>query len=66
VGYPLDYLLNCAVFTVLLGWPPMETTVTERLQKHVKRGGIFGMVARYFAVVWINPLELVNRPHVPV
>lgn len=66
VGYPLDFLLNAAVFTVLLVWPPCETTVTERLKKHVLRDDPLGSIARYFARVWINPLELAKRPHVPI
>jgi hypothetical protein len=58
IGYPLDFLLNAAVFTVLLVWPPFETTVTERLKKHVGRDDPLGSVARYFARVWVNPLDL--------
>lgn len=63
-GYVLDYLLNAAVFTLLTLRPPMETTVTERLNKHAAGGGWPARVARYFGAVWLNPFDHSGKPHV--
>lgn len=66
VGYLLDYTLNASVFSILLFRAPAETTVTECLNKYGTAPGWRGRVARYFGARWINPLELVSRPHINI
>lgn len=57
VGYLLDYLLNAAVFCLLLLRLPLELTVSEALNRYGLAPTWRGRVARYFAHVWINPLD---------
>ena len=66
IGYLLDWALNAIVFSVLMLWPPLELTVSERLSKYGKSSGWWGKVARYFGKVWINPLDLIRKEHIPV
>lgn len=68
VGYACDYLLNAAVFTVILFIPPMELTVTDRLNAYGREDSWAGRVSRYFARDWINPEDHTanaeGQPHV--
>ncbi len=60
-GYTLDYLLNAAVFTLLLLRLPLELTVSEALNRYGRQSTWRGKVARYFGVHWINPLDHKSR-----
>lgn len=62
-GYPLDYLLNATVMSLLMLRVPTEHTVTEALNKHSKADTWRGRVARYFGRIWINPLDLKSLAH---
>ncbi|HBH36953.1 MAG TPA: hypothetical protein DDX06_01050 [Curvibacter sp.] len=70
VGYVFDYLLNAAVFTVILFIPPMELTVTDRLNAYGREDSWAGRVSRYFARDWINPEDHTanaeGTPHVDI
>jgi hypothetical protein len=57
LGYLLDWLLNAAVFALLLLRIPLELTVSEALNRYAWKPTWKGRVARYFGRVWINPLD---------
>jgi hypothetical protein len=70
IGYVLDYLLNAAVFALLMFRIPLELTLSEALNKYGWKPTWKGRVARYFGGVWINPLDHTanaeGKPHIDI
>ena len=57
VAYPLDIVLNVIVGTLVFISPPLELTLTGRLKRHQRDGGLRGKMAAWVCTHFLNTFD---------